>query len=48
MANRVEGGEKSIKSDETSKNVNAIFSSVVCAQQFKSRRELNEHESGQH
>jgi hypothetical protein len=48
LVNRVEDGEKSIKSDETSTNVDATFSCVDCGRQFKSRRELDEHERGQH
>ena len=44
LVNRVEDGEKSIKSDETSTNVDATFSCVDCGRQFKSRRELDEHE----
>jgi hypothetical protein len=48
MANRVEGGEKSINSDEPNTNVDATFPCVDCGQQFKSCRELDEHERGQH
>jgi hypothetical protein len=45
MANRVEGGEKSVGS---SGNMDESFRCIDCGQEFKSLQELKEHESSQH
>jgi hypothetical protein len=45
MGDRLDHGDKN---DESSTDVNAIFSCADCEQQFNSHQELKEHESNQH